>query len=82
MTPTQTKAKAKAKELLSYYEGSCLHDSFGRTQGVYSDNFKSIAKVFSNKVCDENIQTLEDIKGLSKMGKLKFWRFVKGFVNE
>ncbi len=82
LTPTEIEAKAKAKELLSYFEGSCLHDSFGRSQGVYCDDFKPIAKVFANKLCDENIEALNSVRGMGKIHKVKLWKMIKNNIED
>tara|TARA_R110000822_G_scaffold127454_1_gene262954 strand:- start:13009 stop:13227 length:219 start_codon:yes stop_codon:yes gene_type:complete len=71
MTPTEEKAKQKAQELFEFFSEI--------SQLMLDDN--DIIKL-CEKVCDENIITLKDIKGFSKNGKLKFWKYTKEYLKD
>lgn len=63
MTPTEEKAIAKAEELFGFFSAFITND------------LRTLICCF--KICDENIQTLNSMKGLGKIHKVKFWKLVK-----
>lgn len=69
MKPLEKKAKEKAQKLLDE-----INLSIFEWGGMNDIRFSHVVAI---KICEENIETLSEIKGLSKMGKLNFWKLVK-----
>ena len=77
MTPTEQKALVKAKELINFFATTKI-----TTNDMGWALPKELSKHFANKVCDENINTLNSMKGMGKIHKVKFWKLVKQNIEE
>ena len=65
MTPTEIKAKEKAEELINSF-----------TEIVYLGLVETSIDC-AIIVCDETINALNNVKGMGKIHKVKFWKLVK-----
>ena len=72
-TPTEIKAKALAKELVDAF-------TFRKVDGTIVRYDRTIQCALIS--CNKTIETLNNIKGLSKMGQLKLWKLTKQYVQE
>lgn len=72
MTPTEIKAKIKAQELKDIFISTKLPNDSKRGWIMP----KEVAVYFSTKCCEQVLETLNSMKGMAKIHKVKFWNLV------